>query len=263
VISASILKSEREFFDQEAARLGDESMIIPEKEIVRYSQPREKPGITPKEFLFLQMGSLVEKHVLDYGCGDGENSILLASCGARVTAFDLSPASIARAKRRADAHGLASRIDFEVRTAGETGYSPRVFDIVCGFNILHHVHQDLPAIFKEIATVLKPTGSAYFIEPVMESRLLRILRQLVPVQREATNDERQLTSLDFALLSKEFNSVKIRHFYFLERLHRVLGVRIGSAFRAMDHYALRLCPLLRSYYGIVVVNAKHCVQELS
>jgi SAM-dependent methyltransferase len=256
MISGTILKSEREFFDQEAARLGENFMMIPKKQIERYRRPQDKARITPKEFLFLQMGSLTDKHVLDYGCGDGENSILLASCGARVTAFDLSPVSIARGKRRAELHGLTSRIDFEVRSAGETGYLPRSFDMVCGFNILHHVHQDLPAIFQEVATVLKPMGSAYFIEPVMESRLLRLLRPLAPVRREATDDERQLTSLDFAFLSKDFQSVKMRHFYCLERLHRVFGQRMGSAFRMLDHYALRLCPFLRSYYGLVVVTAK-------
>ena len=58
--------------------------------------------------------------VLDAGCGDGRNSIYLASLGFDVRAVDMSPAAIAKLRRRAEERGvrvdttIAELADFEL-----------------------------------------------------------------------------------------------------------------------------------------------------
>src|SRR5439155_7321293 len=140
---------------------------------------RVHPLNIAKDALFSRLMPLEGMKVLDYGCGTGENAVLLAACGAQVTAFDLSPFSITQAKRRAEAHGLGGRIHFDTLAAGQTGYPRHSYDVVIGFAILHHLHQDLASIYGEIDRILKLDGTAYFVEPVANSALLRALRRLV------------------------------------------------------------------------------------
>jgi SAM-dependent methyltransferase len=180
----------------------------------------------------------------------------LAACGAQVAAFDLSPVSVAKTQRRAELNGLADRITVDVRTAGQTGYEPASFDVVVGIAVLHHLHTMLPEIYQEVAQLLKPGGTACFIEPVANSPLLRALRRIIPVKRYATEDEIQLVYGHLQPLRSYFASVEIFHFYCLERLYRILGNRVRKPLRWFDHQAQRFLPFLRRFYGQVLVIAR-------
>src|SRR5262249_14383926 len=139
---------------------------------------------------------------------------------------------------------------------GDTGYAPGSFDAIVGFAILHHLHDVLPAIYTEIRSLLAPHGTAYFIEPVANSRLLSGFRSVVPVARHATPDERQLRYADLELIRQHgFSQVTYDHFHCLGRLQRFTGERCQTMLRWIDHRLLRLAPFLRSWYGIVVVSA--------
>jgi 2-polyprenyl-3-methyl-5-hydroxy-6-metoxy-1,4-benzoquinol methylase len=249
------LVSEQQFFDQEAATLTDQDLHISTHVIARYQNARPHPLNIPMDRLFSLALPLTGKRVLDYGCGHGENACLLAACGAEVTAFDLSPVSIAQARRRASLLGLADHIQLDVRSAGQTGYAAGSFDLVTCFAILHHLHTRLDIVYEEIDRVLKHRGQALFIEPVANSPVLRTLRRCLPIKTYATPDERQLLYRDFELLGRYFTKVEFEHFYCLERLKRVLGRFVERPLRWVDHYAQRLLPFFRKYYGCVLVIA--------
>ncbi len=77
--------------------------------------------------------------VLEFGCGTGAVGIaLLEMDAARVTGIDLSPTSIALARRRVEATGLADRARFEVGNAVATELEPHdwvVMDrVICCFD---------------------------------------------------------------------------------------------------------------------------------
>jgi SAM-dependent methyltransferase len=252
----SVLSSERAYFDKEAAGLEDGELILRPDTIERYRKARPGPVNTPKEHLFATLMPLEGKRVLDYGCGTGEITCLLAACGAHVVGFDLSPLAIEKARRRAGVLGLVGQVEVDVRVAGHTGYPRGSFDLVLGFAILHHLHQNLPRVYAEIDGLLKPEGAACFIEPVANSPCLRALRRLTPLRCDATPDERQLYYQDFEPLRRYFSQVEFTHFYCAERLHRVLGCRGRSFLRRLDHHAQRLLPYFRRYYGTLVVTAR-------
>src|SRR5690242_9252367 len=126
-ISPDVLASEQRFFDDQAAELARQELLIPPDQIQRYRLARPHPANIPKETLFSHLLPLHGKRVLDYGCGTGENACLLAACGADVSAFDLSPASIDLARLRAAAHGLSNKIRFDVLPAGKTVYPDQSF----------------------------------------------------------------------------------------------------------------------------------------
>jgi SAM-dependent methyltransferase len=249
MVTSDHLDSERKYFDAEATQLTAEDLRIPADQIERYRSARPGSRNLAKDELFARILPLEGKTVLDYGCGHGENSCLLAACGARVTGFDLSPVSVGKARERARLHGLEHLTQFDVKQAGDTGYPPATFDLVIGFAILHHLHDGLPGIAEEVARVLKPGGSAYFIEPTANSGLLRFLRRLVPLKAEATEDERQLRDADLGPFRRYFPSIEQIPFYNLVRLHRLIGERVAGRLVLVDYYLRRVMPWSRVFYG--------------
>lgn len=74
--------------------------------------PEGKRSLTP-EALALQLGERAGRvHVLDAGCGAGGNAIGFARAGCTVTAIELDPARLERARHNAGLYGVAERIRF-------------------------------------------------------------------------------------------------------------------------------------------------------
>jgi 2-polyprenyl-3-methyl-5-hydroxy-6-metoxy-1,4-benzoquinol methylase len=256
MISANVLAREQEHFDREAGALDDQALRMSHTMMARYAAARPTVGNTPKDQLFALLRPLAGKRVLDYGCGSGENACLLAHCGADVTAFDLSPMSIGQARRRAEISGVADRIQFDVRAAGQTGYPDGSFDVIVGEAILHHLHMDLATIYAELARLLRPGGVAGFIEPVANSRFLAWLRARIPVHSNVSPDERQLRYADFAPLQDHGFQVEFTHFLCLERLHRFVSNGWARRLRRCDAHLLRAFPFLRRCYGTLLIVAR-------
>ena len=139
--------------------------------------------------------------VLDYGCGRGEQAVALLERGARhVTGFDLSEAEVEAARVRAEARGFGSHATFLVADAHRTGFPDASFDLVVGRSILHHL--DVDAALAEIRRILRPDGTAVFVEPLAHNPLLRLGRHLTPTAR--TVDEHPLTEEDWARCAAAF-----------------------------------------------------------
>jgi len=253
---SKVVDREREFFDRESLELDDRSLIISDAVINRYRHAHTKPSNYPKDTLFTMILPLEGKHVLDYGCGAGENACLLAACGATVTGFDVSPVSIEKARRRAELMGLSDRAHFDVFPAGHTEYKDRSFDIIIGFAVLHHLHMILDDVYVEINRLLKPGGQVYFIEPVANNHLLGKIRRKVPVELVVTPDERQLEYRELERVRQYGFNVTFRHFRFIERLHRVLGDQRRLTLRRLDYHLEKFFPFLRPLYGILLVTAR-------
>lgn len=80
------------------------------------------------------------RKVLEIGCGLGTDTVNFARHGALVTAVDLSDASLAVARRRAEVFGLTDRIQFFHGNSEElsTFLPAQTFDLVYSFGVIHH-----------------------------------------------------------------------------------------------------------------------------
>jgi len=98
-------------------------------------------------------------HILDCACGIGTQALGFAQLGHRVTASDLSPAAVARARHEAALRNLS--IDFHVADMTSLAEIPNAsFDVVATLdNALPHLDPDqLQSAARAIASKLKPGG---------------------------------------------------------------------------------------------------------
>src|SRR5271169_1810023 len=97
--------------------------------------------------------------ILDCACGIGTQSLALAKLGHRVTASDLSPAAVIRARKEASKRSL--EIDFHVSDMTSLQeIADRDFDVVVALdNALPHLSpEELGCAASAIRPVLKPGG---------------------------------------------------------------------------------------------------------
>jgi len=151
------------------------------------------------------------KRILEYGCGKGSYTFLLAKNGAQVIGIDISPVAIKFARAKAREENISESTKFIVMDAENLKFPNNYFDVVCGTGILHHL--DLDNSFKEISRVLKPLGKAFFIEPMGHNPAINFYRKRTPHLR--THDEHPLKMRDVELLKRYFKTVKSEFFYFL------------------------------------------------
>lgn len=123
--------------DENGSVKDDEKELIPfwekayrEKDVVTFSS---EPNATIKEFenLFHK-----DVHVLDVGCGEGQNAIYLAKQGYHVDAFDLSQCGIAKVYDRCEVLGV--KLNAFVADLTEYKFEQN-FDVIMSFGTLHFV----------------------------------------------------------------------------------------------------------------------------
>ncbi|MBV9951240.1 MAG: class I SAM-dependent methyltransferase [Acidimicrobiia bacterium] len=82
----------------------------------------------PNGRLVAEVEGLTPGRALDVGCGEGADAIWLASQGWMVTAIDISQVALDRARRAADAAGVA--VDWRCGDALQTRFDAGSFDLV-------------------------------------------------------------------------------------------------------------------------------------
>ena len=102
--------------------------------------------------------------VLEAGCGIGAQTVTLArrSPGARFVSIDVSPASLAEARRRIEAAGLAN-VEFRQADIFALPFPAESFDHVFLCFVLEHLARPVAAL-RILRRLLKPGGTITVIE---------------------------------------------------------------------------------------------------
>lgn len=194
----------------EARRKEADDLRIKSDVISRYANPSAET-FYPLEYAYHLLGDVAEKTVLDYGCGLGDNSVLLASRGARVVGVDISPELIELARKRLKVHDLSENAEFRVGSAHKLPLEDESIDVVFGMAILHHL--DLRLASAEVFRVLKKGGRAIFLEPVRNSKFVKFVRHLIPYrQPDVSPFERPLTDIELKQFAEKFSDYHSRAF---------------------------------------------------
>ncbi len=114
---------------------------------------------------FLQLKP--EETVLELGCGWGEWLLRLAKLGHRVTGVDISQGSLDLLNTLSDKNQLSANIDLikgDVQEDLSGKLYQRQFDLVFGYNLLHHV-LDIEKTVSNMVNLTKPGGRVVIYEP--------------------------------------------------------------------------------------------------
>lgn len=240
--------AEASHFDASALRSSDLS---------RYMNP-PADTVYPLEYSFHLLGDVRGKTVLEYGCGDGENTVALARRGAgRVLALDISPELIGIARRRLEVNGVdGGGVEFLVGSAHDVPLPDESVDVVFGMAILHHL--DLKLAAREVRRVLRKGGRAIFQEPVRSSPLLKAARKLIPYQAPGVSPfERPLTDKELEEFAEGYSSFRSKAFLLpTTNLLNILPALRGQYARwhRWDAAVLRRFPALGYYASVRVVE---------
>jgi 2-polyprenyl-3-methyl-5-hydroxy-6-metoxy-1,4-benzoquinol methylase len=217
-----------------------------------------------KEFRFHILGNLHRKRILDVGCGDGRNSVLLAKLGAQVTGIDIAPTAVELARKRAHIDGVIDSTTFLCSPLEVAEFASNSFDVIWGDAILHHLIPELDMVLTKLTGWAKPGSLMLFAEPINLNPTLRRIRQAVPVHTKATPCERPLEAPEIALIGKYVSDLVLRPFSLLSRLDRFVlqnrnfekssfARRQFSSASACIDYGLFLLPTLRNLAGQAVM----------
>lgn len=150
------------------------------------------------------------KRVLDYCCGDGDLSFLLAKNKANVTGIDISPTSIENCKREAEKRGFGDTTNFLVMDAENLQFEDNSFDFVIVAGVLHHL--DISKAYSQLSKVLKPGGKILCGEPLVYNPIFQLYRRLTPKMRTEWEVNHILRYRDIKLAEKYFGKVNKRFF---------------------------------------------------
>jgi SAM-dependent methyltransferase len=192
------------------------------------------------------------KKVLELGCGDGLNCLIMAALGADVIANDISTESEKIICESASALQL-NNIQAVSGNFADLPFKKHSFDFVVGKGFLHHLTHETESIYlNKVASLLKPNGEARFFEPATNSQTLDTLRWMIPVpgrpsilnrnafaeyKKQDPHPERDNSSEHFVQFGKQFfGDVKIIHIGSIERLCRLLPQgKFNRNFRRWAH----------------------------
>jgi SAM-dependent methyltransferase len=245
------LNTEQAFHDRQAA---DRSASFRDLDSLQFRDDDYLDHETWVRAAFDRLGPLTGARVLDFGCGHGMASVVLARRGAQVTAFDLSPGYLREARRRAEANRV--RVEYLQADGERLPFADGSFDRVWGNAILHHL--DLTTAANELRRVLVPGGIAVFCEPWGENPLLNLARRRLPYPgKERTPDETPLRRRDLPQLRAVIPVVEVQGFQLLSMARRVLrGGRLISALDWCDDLLLHRVPFLQHFCRYVVLTLR-------
>jgi SAM-dependent methyltransferase len=202
------------------------------------------------------LGPLAGQEVVEYGCGLGKLTVLLARSGARVNAFDLSDASVEVARERARMCGVEDRITFSVAPGESLPYDDGSFDLAVGKAVIHHI--DATAGARELARIMRPGGRAAFSEPLGTNPVVQLVRDHVPYpEKHDRGADIPLRYIDIDAWMTPFASGDIRGIQLFSMIERGFGFgRKIPVLRELDRLMLKRWPELWPFcrYGVLTLT---------
>lgn len=193
---------------------------------------------------------------LEYGCGRSGAVAYLKGSARSVVGIDISPVAIQMATEWERGLPGAAEVRFEQMNAEAMTFPDASFDLVCGSGILHHL--DVDAAMHEVARVLRPGGTAVFLEPMGHNPLIEWYRRRTPDMR--SEDEHPLKMRDLRAIRVLLPGTRFR-FFALTTLAVVplrrwaWSTRLMRVAEAIDRVILRI-PGIRRLAWIVVVEVR-------
>lgn len=252
-------KSEIKFQSQRSR-----SIVAPEKYPEKYLNKYRKKLLSRyiiRENVFIELGDVQNKKILDMGCGDGEISVLCALLGAEVFGYDISPDLIKIAKQRSKINSVNSKCHFEVADLERLSFQPEKYDFIISFGTLHHTKFD--RYFNKVAVSLKDDGKFIIVEPVnLSPSFNNFIKNIKVKKRKITSTERPLSREDVGYISSILHISKIRGYNLFARIARLLNgdnltetgsMSVKTILKTAHFVDYFLFPIFNRFYRVVFI----------
>lgn len=160
---------------------------------------------------WIEKNATSKDKILDFACGNGENGIYAASCGASVEGIDISPEGIENAKKNSSKFKVEEKCNFSVMDGENMSFSDNSFDLAIEYGALHHV--DLDKALSELSRVLKKDGKMMCIEALRHNPIIHWYRKKTPHLRTEWEVEHILGIESFKIMNKYFENVVPKYFH--------------------------------------------------
>jgi len=194
------LVRERQHHDSWAAGLDADKIMVRES--------FESSTAPENRYILDKLGEVKGKHLLDLGCGAGENSVYFALKGAHCTATDYSPGMLDMARQLAHKHNV--EIETRCMNAEQIEAPDNTYDCVYAANLLHHVRPE--TALREMHRVCKPGGKVCFWDPLRHNPVINVYRRMADQVRSA--DEMPLSIGFIRYVEDLFAAVDYETFWF-------------------------------------------------
>ena len=245
------LERERIRFNKVTQRSSEDSLSIPEWNVRRCGHLRED-AVFPFEYALHLLGDIRGKTIVDLGCGNGLNAVILASRGARVVSIDISERNLEVTGKRAIADGFGDCVELLYADAADIPIAAGSADAVLAAAILRHADPIRTA--RQIRRVLKPGGVAVFQEPIAGSACLAAIKNFSLAERALTLAEVEAVCRAVGIAGRR------RAFWLMTRLLRRLGAGTSSppakAAQRLDAIVLRRFPSISRFASLLVWEAR-------
>ncbi|OGP80309.1 MAG: hypothetical protein A2Z40_00945 [Deltaproteobacteria bacterium RBG_19FT_COMBO_60_16] len=182
------------------------------------------------------------KIFLDYACGNGGNAIKAAKAGAALSVgIDISPVSVANARRDAGKEGVEGNTVFLRADAENTGLPDNSIDRVICSGMLHHL--DLTYAFPELRRILAPGGKILVVEALNYNPAIKLYRHLTPDMRTEWEKNHILSLKDVEFARRFFTVGEVHYWHILSILAPYMKPFLRF-FNAADKVLTRI-PLVR------------------
>jgi len=201
------------------------------------------------------LGDCSGKRILDFGCGHGIFSIAPARHGAQVVGVDISPRSLAFARRRSSREQVSGRTQFCVGDCERLPFPDDTFDLVMSCGVLSCLN--LRHGINEVARVLRPDGRAIFVDTLGHNPVINLRRRWAAWrgQRTAWTTEHILTLPDLRIFDQQFSRCSVRPFDLATLLLARCSWHAQWLLRAasnVDRWVLERTALHRLAFKVVV-----------
>ena len=241
-----------------AEQVSGNSLVVPEANIGRYERAREDT-VFPLEYAFYLLGNLSGKTVIDLGCGNGLNTVILASLGARVLSIDISSQSLELTGKRAAANKVDDRVTLLNCDATAIPVEASTVDAVLCTGMLDQV--DAIKTARQIRRVLKPAGVAVFDEAITGPTPFRSIRTMAYSEDTDRAAAGPLTPWKVDAVCRAVGrSGRRREFWLTTRFVSRMGARTFSpaakAAQRVDAAVLQRFPFARKIASPLVWEAR-------
>jgi len=147
------------------------------------------------------------KYILDVGCGNGYDSLLFTSYGAKVVGIDISPESIKTSQKNSKIFHLDDSVQFEVGDATKLRFPSNSFDIVYSFSVIDHIPtgEGRQQAINEMARVVKPEGHVVNTGPNLFFLPGTILTKYAQIKGSFKSFEHRFTYFEMRDMLKKAN----------------------------------------------------------